>query len=123
MNKKGFTLVELLAVIVILAIILVIAIPKINNNIRSSKESAFLSSAKSIVRELEYSNIESSSLNRTSLSTFNLNISSSDFDLTNSYAYMTNGIIYIDLVGIGQFNGMYACGVTSNNGTVVDTAC
>ena len=37
-NKvKGFTLVELLAVIVILAIILVIAVPKITDTIKNSK--------------------------------------------------------------------------------------
>ena len=38
--KKGFTLVELLAVIVILAIILAIAIPGISNIIDSSKKGA-----------------------------------------------------------------------------------
>jgi type IV pilus assembly protein PilA len=36
-DKKGFTLVELLAVIVILAIILVIAVPKILNVIESTR--------------------------------------------------------------------------------------
>ena len=40
-NKKGFTLVELLAVIVILAVILVIAIPRILDVIDSSKLSSF----------------------------------------------------------------------------------
>ena len=35
--KKGFTLVELLAVIVILAVILIIAIPQIMNTIQESR--------------------------------------------------------------------------------------
>ncbi|MFC4386276.1 prepilin-type N-terminal cleavage/methylation domain-containing protein [Gracilibacillus marinus] len=39
-NEKGFTLVELLAVIVILGIILAIAIPAIGNIIENSKTSA-----------------------------------------------------------------------------------
>ena len=33
-NKKGFTLVELLAVIVVLAIIMIIAIPQVMENIK-----------------------------------------------------------------------------------------
>ena len=41
MNKKGFTLVELLAVIVILSIILVIAVPSVNRYIKQSKEKAY----------------------------------------------------------------------------------
>lgn len=47
--KKGFTLVELLAVIVILAIILAIAIPGISNVINSSKEQAYESQKELIV--------------------------------------------------------------------------
>lgn len=39
-NEKGFTLVELLAVIAILAIILAIAIPSVGNLISNSKEDA-----------------------------------------------------------------------------------
>ena len=45
MNKKGFTLVELLSVIVILAVILVIAIPQIINVIKQSRISTFKDSA------------------------------------------------------------------------------
>ena len=41
MNNKGFTLVELLAVIVILSIILVIAVPSVNRYIKQSKEKAY----------------------------------------------------------------------------------
>ena len=37
MNKKGFTLVEILAVIVILAIIMIIAIPSIGNTLNAAK--------------------------------------------------------------------------------------
>lgn len=40
MNKKGFTLVELLAVIVILAIIALIATPTVINIVRDSRDNA-----------------------------------------------------------------------------------
>ena len=40
MKKKGFTLVELLAVIIILSLVLVIAVPSVNKYIKQSKEKA-----------------------------------------------------------------------------------
>lgn len=52
MNKKGFTLVELLAVIVILAIIALIATPQILNIIVSSRESATSESVDGIYKAI-----------------------------------------------------------------------
>ena len=48
-NQKGFTLVELLAVIVILGIIAAIAIPSIGNIIDNSKEDAHEANAEMVV--------------------------------------------------------------------------
>ena len=59
-NKKGFTLVELLAVIVILAIILAIAIPGISGIINSAKKGSFQSDAQMIVKGIEYRFLEAS---------------------------------------------------------------
>ena len=58
MKKKGFTLVELLGVICVLAIILIVAVPKINNYIVSSKKQTFINNALNIVRQLEYDKME-----------------------------------------------------------------
>jgi type IV pilus assembly protein PilA len=57
-NKKGFTLVELLAVIVILAIILAIAVPSISGMISNAKKSAFEDSVKMIITGIEYKSLE-----------------------------------------------------------------
>ncbi|MFA5408781.1 MAG: prepilin-type N-terminal cleavage/methylation domain-containing protein [Bacilli bacterium] len=57
-SKKGFTLVELLAVIVILAIILAIAVPSIAGIINGAKKGSFESNAKSIVVGIEYKVLE-----------------------------------------------------------------
>lgn len=57
-SKKGFTLVELLAVIVILAIILAIAVPGISGIINSARRGAFESDAKMIVTGIEYQVLE-----------------------------------------------------------------
>lgn len=46
LNKKGFTLVELLAVIVILGVIMLIAIPSVGTIIKNSRENSFVSSGK-----------------------------------------------------------------------------
>ncbi len=48
--KKGFTLLELLAVIVLLAVITMITTPVILKEIKSSKEKAFIQSAYSLVQ-------------------------------------------------------------------------
>ena len=49
-NKKGFTLVELLAVIVILALIMAIAIYSISGVLNSSRQSVFKETAAGIIR-------------------------------------------------------------------------
>lgn len=57
-NKKGFTLVELLAVIVILAIIALIATPIILNVIDNAKEEAAKNSAYGYIDALEKANAQ-----------------------------------------------------------------
>jgi prepilin-type N-terminal cleavage/methylation domain-containing protein len=52
-KKNAFTLVELLAVIVILAIILVIAVPKVMNVIEDAKKATLESTAKMIASQAE----------------------------------------------------------------------
>ena len=53
MKKKGFTLIELIAVILILGIIALIAIPVVNSIIKESKRGAFQTSANNIVGVIE----------------------------------------------------------------------
>lgn len=53
MNKKGFSLVELLAVIVILAVIALITSPLVLNVIEDSRQSAFKSSLNGIKKAIE----------------------------------------------------------------------
>ena len=52
-KKKGFTLVEILAVIVILAVILVIAVPRITDVIKKARLSSLESTSKLIVNQAE----------------------------------------------------------------------
>ena len=53
MNKKGFTLVELLAVIAILAILVVMAVPNVISLFNGAKVSTFISQVESLYKSVE----------------------------------------------------------------------
>ena len=46
MNSKGFTLIEILAVIIILSILLIIAVPAVSNYIEESRQKAYVATIK-----------------------------------------------------------------------------
>ena len=56
-KRNAFTLIELLAVIVILAVILVISIPRILDVIETSKKDSIKSSARMIINSAEKKNM------------------------------------------------------------------
>ena len=49
-NKKGFTLVELLAVIVILAVLVLLAVPSVIKMLDNTKKNAFIVEAENIIK-------------------------------------------------------------------------
>ena len=119
MKKKAFTLVELLAVIVVLAVILAIAIPSITNIIASSKKASFKSDARFI---LDQTRIELSKNDTFDPTTINMdtlgnyNISNENYDLMS--VSMIDSKPYIYVVGKNKWDGYKACG-TYNNMQVV----
>ena len=115
MNKKGFTLIEVIAVISILSLVFVVAIPKVNDYIKSRKNDTFITNARNILRQLEYENLEYKTFEKTTLEDLNIKgISKDDFDLSSSVAYVIENEIYIDLVGKGKYKDMYICKATGN---------
>ena len=115
MKKRGFTLVELLAVIVVIGVILVIVVPRVLKNIDEEKKSAFISSAKALIRKVEYDYMDKEDFDYAALKTFNINdISMSNYDIDNSTIKMKDGDIYIKLIGKEKFEG-YKCIGTINN--------
>jgi len=54
MKKRGFTLVELLAVIAVLSVILVIVVPKISNTVYESRKKIFKSNASIYMNKVKY---------------------------------------------------------------------
>ena len=116
-NKvKGFTLVELLAVIVILAIILVIAVPKITDTIKNSKIASFESSAKTIASQAEKKKMENEILDNTNLITCNnlVKLSNSDY-ISCSIYFDSNNNALVTLYGSGKFEGLQIINGTKEN--------
>ena len=114
-KKKGFTLVELLAVIVILAVILVIAVPQIMSVIESARKGSIESTAKLIAEgaEREYTNRK--------ILGKDTNIECSDVSSMNSNDYGTcvisfdnRGKATVSITGKGKFEG-YTCNGNSTN--------
>ncbi len=64
MKEKGFTLVEMLAILVLLAVISLIAIPNVTNTIENSKKNSFLNSVDGLIEtiEQEYTQIQEQQL-------------------------------------------------------------
>lgn len=128
MRNKGFTLVELLAVIVILSIILVISVPKILEVIGESKTESIKSSVKLIADsgEKEYSRrILTESLDQETNPIECLDLNSTDYD-TCSISFNNNGVASVAITGKGKFDG-YTCRGTkesvrcAENGEVLTT--
>ena len=59
-NKKGFTLVELLAVIAILAILVIIAMPNVLNMFMNAKKSSFVTEAQNVIKQVTNKYIDES---------------------------------------------------------------
>ena len=117
-NKKGFTLVELLAVIVILAVILVIAIPQIMNTIKTARISSFKDSAILIAEQAEKDYLSQQVLNQDYNAT---SIDCSDVaKLNDDYSYCNviyeNGKAKVRLLGSenGKYSGILCNGEKDN---------
>ena len=115
-KKNGFTLVELLAVIVILAIILVIAIPKITDTIKNSKIASFESSAKTIAAQAEKKKMENEILDNTNPINCNnlVKLSNSDY-ISCSIYFDSNNNALVTLYGSGKFEGLQVINGTKGN--------
>ena len=118
MKNKAFTLVELLAVIVILAVILVIAIPQIMSVIKTTRMSSFKDSAILIATNAEKYYLSNRVLNPEYDKT---SIDCSDVaKLNDDYSYCNikykDSIAYVTLNGKmnGKFSNIYCNGTKDN---------
>ena len=116
-KKNGFTLVELLAVIVILAIILVIAVPKITDTIKNSKIASFESSAKTIAAQAEKKKMENERLEDTGSINCSDVVKLNDTDYDNCSITFDGNTAKVSLIGKGKFEGLQIINGTKDSAT------
>ena len=123
-KRNGFTLVELLAVIVILAIILVIAVPSIMDTIEDSRKGAIESSVKMIASAAESQKMVAEALGKTFNVTDCKNVDWSGIKDDNNYTACeitwSGDTATVKLTGANKFD-KYTCQGTKI--TVTDTNC
>ena len=119
-KKKGFTLVELLAVIVILAVILVIAVPKITDTIKNSKIASFESSAKTIAAQAEKKKMEKEILEDTGSINCSDVVKLNDTDYGDcSITFDDKGNAKVSIIGKGKFEGLQIINGTKDIATAM----
>ena len=127
-NKKGFTLVELLAVIVILAIILVIAVPQVLRVIDQSRRDSLRSSVRMYASAIETDYLVSMASDNPPTGTVPSGTTCPNVvkfeNGTCTYALSVVDNIptaTVTLVGSGNFSGLTATGTKTGTVTVTDT--
>jgi len=115
-KRNGFTLVELLAVIVILAIILVIAVPQIMSTIDDATRASFESSVKMVAAQVENQYTVAQTLSKPFEDTGSCaaadapwaGLNATDYD-TCTYEIDENGTATVTVKGKGKFANYPSC--------------
>ncbi len=108
-NKKGFTLVELLAVIVILAVVILIAVTAVIPRMRNAKKSAFKDEALAFVKAAEEAYVSTQMESSTGTGTTCFTVATLT-DANNGYIELKGGKSYagkIVLNSTGVVTGVY----------------
>jgi prepilin-type N-terminal cleavage/methylation domain-containing protein len=123
-KKNAFTLIELVAVIVIIGIILAIAVPSITGVISNSTKAAFVSDAKLLLKAIDYKKLGNSSFNSTDVNQSNvadlLGLSSTNYKSIKIVNEENTTILTI--IGKGKWDGLVACGTYHNMNVYTSTS-
>ena len=118
-KKNAFTLIELLAVIVILAVILVISIPRILDVIETSKKDSFKNAAQLIADSAEKKKVSDKLLGKDESITCKDVAKISDEDYKScTISFDENGIAKVSITGKGKFDGLKITNGTKENAEV-----
>lgn len=110
MNKKGFTLVELLGVIIVLGVIAMITIPKVTDSIKEARKNAFGDSVKAMLVSIQNYQAEHLTDNDMDLKKgVNLNDLAERVEIKNVSEYLSS-----EFGGTGSTTGGF---IVSDNGT------
>ena len=118
-KRNAFTLIELLAVIVILAVILVISIPRILDVIETSKKDSFKNSAQLIADSAEKKKVSDKLLGKDEEITCKDVAKINDEDYAScTIDFDENGIAKVSITGKGKFDGLKITNGTKENAEV-----
>ena len=118
-NKNAFTLIELLAVIVILAVILVISIPRILDVIETSKKDSFKNAAQLIADSAEKKKASNKLLDKDEEITCKDVAKINDEDYASCIiTFDSDGIAKVSITGKGKFDGLKITNGTKENAEV-----
>ena len=123
-KRNAFTLIELLAVIVILAVILVISIPRILDVIETSKKDSFKNSAQLIADTAEKKKVSDKLLGKDEEITCKDVAKINDEDYAScKITFDSDGIAKVSITGKGKFDGLKVCNATKNDVNIVTGEC
>ena len=119
----GFTLVELLAVIVILAIILVIAVPKVMSVIEDSKKATLESTAKMIASAAEKAKVQNTVLGNNDEITCDSVAKINNLDYASCSITFDGNTAKVTIEGKGKFKGLNVCSGTKTSASATNESC
>lgn len=120
-KNKGFTLVELLAVILILGIILSISIPSVISLLKNSTKQSFVLDTQNLLEEIKNKglknvNFDPTTVNETTLESI-LDINSDNYQKVT--VTMVSDKVHVVIIGKNKWSGYTTCG-TSDSVSIVE---
>jgi len=122
-KNKAFTLIELIATIVVLGIILAIAVPAITGIIKSSAKAAFESDAKLVLKAIDYKKLSAAEFDPSVITKDNFaeELGLSDVNYESVNFAVEDNVLIVSIIGKDKWDGLIACG-TFRNMKVVENA-
>ena len=112
MKKKGFTLVELIAVIALLSIIMLLIVPNVANYLNSSKKTLFYDTVVNMFKSATTTFMYQDDPTNT---TFSNNGVKLDVDVESEYVYTIKVNNYGEVISIDVNNGVYSYNKSSSD--------
>lgn len=112
MKKKGFTLVELIAVIALLSIIMLLIVPNVANYLNSSKKTLFYDNVVNMFKSATTTFMYQDDPTNT---TFSDNGVKLDVDVESEYVYTIKVNNYGEVISIDVNNGVYSYNKSSSD--------
>jgi len=114
-RNKGFTILELIAIILVIALVLAISIPTVIGIIESTRRKAFGESAKLLVNSAVNLGADENRIDLSEITASNIKEKLGVKNTNYSYVEMTkenetNAVLLSLLIGKGQWDGLKACG-------------